>query len=261
MKLRIASDLHLEFADYEFTPHDEDKDTVLILAGDIVTINSLKNYKSFFDKISSQFKKVLLICGNHEYYNSTLSSISTYRTYLTKYKNIKLLDNWSTVIDGVYFIGSTLWTDFNSQNENTMNSAQHNLNDYKVIKVKEDNGEEREILSTDILNAHLLSRKYLFNTVKRFRRVDPNAKIVVISHHAPSVESISENFRSGPLFGLYHSNLHHEISKTKPNLWVHGHTHTSSDYQLEDTRVVCNPRGYSGYEINQRFNDSLIVEI
>jgi hypothetical protein len=28
-------------------------------------------------------------------------------------------------------------------------------------------------------------------------------------------------------------------------LWVHGHTHVAKDYELNGTRIVCNPRGYA----------------
>jgi hypothetical protein len=30
----------------------------------------------------------------------------------------------------------------------------------------------------------------------------------------------------------------------RPRLWVHGHTHTTCDYELGSTRVACNPYGY-----------------
>jgi hypothetical protein len=31
-------------------------------------------------------------------------------------------------------------------------------------------------------------------------------------------------------------------------MWTHGHTHHEFDYMVGSTRVVCNPRGYIGYE-------------
>jgi hypothetical protein len=48
-------------------------------------------------------------------------------------------------------------------------------------------------------------------------------------------------------------------------LWVHGHTHSSFDYLLNGTRVVCNPRGYplrrqGGFE-NPDFNASFAVDL
>jgi hypothetical protein len=33
-------------------------------------------------------------------------------------------------------------------------------------------------------------------------------------------------------------------------LWTHGHTHHEFEYVIGETKVVCNPRGYIGYEAN-----------
>ena len=49
------------------------------------------------------------------------------------------------------------------------------------------------------------------------------------------------------------------IEASGPALWVHGHTHTSFDYRIAGTRVVCNPKGY-GTE-NTAFDPGLVVEI
>lgn len=46
-----------------------------------------------------------------------------------------------------------------------------------------------------------------------------------------------------------------------PDLWVHGHMHNSVDYRVGATRVVTNPRGYAGHEINPNFNPQLVIEI
>ena len=44
-------------------------------------------------------------------------------------------------------------------------------------------------------------------------------------------------------------------------LWVHGHTHDAHDYVLNDTRIVCNPRGYFGYERSEDYKSDLVIEI
>jgi hypothetical protein len=49
--------------------------------------------------------------------------------------------------------------------------------------------------------------------------------------------------------GGYHSDLSEFIlDRPAIKLWTHGHTHEEFDYMIGDTRVVCNPRGYIGYE-------------
>ena len=62
--------------------------------------------------------------------------------------------------------------------------------------------------------------------------------------------------------GGYHSNLE-EFIMDRPNikLWTHGHTHEDFDYMVGDTRVVCNPRGYIGYEARADKWKLKVVEI
>jgi hypothetical protein len=38
---------------------------------------------------------------------------------------------------------------------------------------------------------------------------------------------------------------------------VHGHTHSPFDYQVGATRIVCNPKGYSGE--NPNFDPALTI--
>jgi hypothetical protein len=49
--------------------------------------------------------------------------------------------------------------------------------------------------------------------------------------------------------GAYSSDLNDFIlDHPQIKLWTHGHTHEPFDYMIGSTRIVCNPRGYSGYE-------------
>jgi hypothetical protein len=44
---------------------------------------------------------------------------------------------------------------------------------------------------------------------------------------------------------------------------VHGHTHDSFDYQVNGTRVICNPRGYQreGVNENASFDPQLVIDL
>jgi len=44
-------------------------------------------------------------------------------------------------------------------------------------------------------------------------------------------------------------------------LWVHGHTHDPYDYVIGETRVVCNPRGYIGYEAQAVDYELMYVDV
>jgi Icc-related predicted phosphoesterase len=86
---------------------------------------------------------------------------------------------------------------------------------------------------------------------------------VVVTHHAPSRSSIHPRFAGSLLNACFVSDLEALADGDKVRLWVHGHTHDSFDYQLNGTRVVCNPRGYArdGVNENARFDPDFCVEI
>jgi len=63
------------------------------------------------------------------------------------------------------------------------------------------------------------------------------------------------------LNGAYASELFEDIMDTQPDLWCHGHIHSSSDYMIGNTRVVCNSRGYFKIEMNKDFNPTLTIEV
>jgi predicted phosphohydrolase len=108
MKLQILSDLHTEFA--EFSPPETGAD-VVILAGDIgVGLGGIEWAASQFPN-----QPVIYVPGNHEYYGHDITLIDE----LVKQspENIHVLNNDAMVLNGVRFLGSTLWTDFRLDGE------------------------------------------------------------------------------------------------------------------------------------------------
>ena len=85
-------------------------------------------------------------------------------------------------------------------------------------------------------------------------------KTVVITHHAPSILSVPEQYKNDQLSASFASEMEKFIEKTEPDLWIHGHLHTSSDYHIGSTRVICNPRGYAD-EPNNNFDIDLVIKI
>jgi Icc-related predicted phosphoesterase len=101
---------------------------------------------------------------------------------------------------------------------------------------------------------HQASRLFIDSALK----VDP-IKTVVVTHHLPHARSIPSRFHDDLLNAAYASDLSDVIESGRPALWVHGHTHDSCDYQVGDTRIVCNPRGYD--DENMRFDPALTVQV
>jgi Icc-related predicted phosphoesterase len=82
-----------------------------------------------------------------------------------------------------------------------------------------------------------------------------------MTHHAPSRRSVSAAFSADPISAAYASDLEPLIERMQPQLWVHGHIHSSSDYLIGATRVICNPRGYVPMQLNSDFDPALVIEL
>lgn len=246
MKLQIMSDLHLEFGG-EFSPSFNDTD-VVILAGDIHIGNKGLD---FIKKIN---KPVIYVVGNHEYYRHDITEINKQLSNHQQ-SNYYFLNNSSVEFEGVRVLGCTLWTDFclygEERQDESMNQADWQMNDYRQIKL---NGSE--LRPKDTLALHRESVRWLEKELQK----PFEGHTVVVTHHSPSEKSVPERFKGSGLNPAFASNLEWLMRKGV-DLYVHGHTHDSFDYLVGNTRVVCNPRGYVGYETNKDFDDNLIIEV
>lgn len=246
MKLQIMSDLHLEFGG-EFSPSFDNAD-VVILAGDIHVGNKA------LDFIKTINKPVIYITGNHEYYHHDIKEVNQALSNHQQ-SNYYFLNNSSVEFKGVRVLGCTLWTDFCLYGEDrqdlSMAQADWQMNDYRQIKL---NGPV--LHPKDTLSLHRESVRWLEKELQR----PFEGRTVVVTHHAPSERSIAEQYRGSGLNPAFASDLEWLMGKGV-DLHVHGHCHTSFDYLVGNTRVVCNPRGYVGWEMNKDFDDNLIIEV
>lgn len=182
---------------------------------------------------------------------------------------VYFLDEDSVELFGVRFLGATLWTDFTFFGEEKKNSAMHEvdryMNDYKCINTsrpKLHHGGTTERLRRlhpqDTLRMHESAVAWLG---QELQAGEPE-KAVVVTHMAPYRQSVQPRHASDILTAAYASDLSRLMGKSA--LWVHGHMHNSSDYFVEGTQVICNPRGYmtrDGSMENERFNPRCVVEV
>lgn len=249
MKLLVLSDLHLEFEPICVPNTDAD---VVILAGDIF----LKTRGIEWARKTFPNKPVVTVLGNHEYYGEKYPGLVNKAKQLTDGTNVHLLENDHIEIDGVSFFGCTLWTDLKLFGDARLAGyfCQQEMTDFKKIRVEPGYSKLNPVSMTTIHNRSLawLNEQLSANTGKQN---------VVVTHHAPSFRSISPTRAEELTSAAYASHLDEMIERHDINLWVHGHTHNSCDYQIGKTRVVCNPRGYSPDWLNSGFEDDFIVEI
>jgi DNA repair exonuclease SbcCD nuclease subunit len=272
LKIALASDVHLEFGDLNLT-NDEGAE-VLLLSGDIMIAEDLHDhpepmnaieqsmiangqgmgrrqqaaqmYRDFLKRCSFQFPHVIYIAGNHEFYHGKWHrSLDTLHNECAKFSNVYFLEDQIKAIDGVSFIGCTLWTDMNRGDPLTLHAVRDMMNDYNQIV--EDSLGYTKLRPAHTLNRHLKSMKYIKNVVAEKH----DEKFVVVGHHAPSRMSTHPNYQNDTIMnGAYSSDLSEFIlDHPQIKLWTHGHTHHPFDYTIGETRIVCNPRGYIGYEM------------
>ena len=241
MQINFISDLHLEFGPLEIEPEAGD---VLVLAGDI----DIKGRVDWINTIASKFNHVIYVLGNHEFYNGAMDSIYK-KTRERLADNVHLLENESVTIADVTFHGATLWSDFLNGNPMSYLQCEQAINDYRLIRAGDGSHRFKPQIAHSL---HNISKVFLQENVKEGD--------VVVTHMAPSLLSIHEKYKNDMnINGSYASDLSELILDTKPELWFHGHVHTSFDYTVGNTRILCNPRGYVGEELNSEFEPNALT--
>ncbi len=272
MKIALASDLHLEFGDINLT--NDEAAEVLLLSGDIMIAADLHDhpepmnaidqsmiangqgmgrrqqaaqmYRDFLKRCSFQFPHVIYVAGNHEFYHGKWhQTLDTLYNECAKFPNVYFLEDQTKEIGEVSFIGCTLWTDMNRGDPLTLHAVSDMMSDYSVIR--EDSLGYTKLRPAHTLSRHKKSLRYIKNVVAEKH----DKKFVVVGHHAPSKLSTHEKYKNEYIMnGAYSSDLSEFIlDHPQIKLITHGHTHYPFDYTIGETRIVCNPRGYVGYEV------------
>lgn len=285
MKIAVTSDVHLEFGDLDL--HNDENADVLILGGDILVAEDVKNfsyvdeqimaatpsmlargerYRNFIKRCSERFPQVILIMGNHEHYHGDYAeTASVIRTVVSEFSNVHFLDKEWRIINGVLFFGGTLWTDMNNEDPRTLREMAYCMNDYRGVKnsnktvsyrVPDLTKDEVDAFSFKERPAQFRPEDSVEDHKDFLKKLDdvlalhPNMTTVVVGHHAPSKASTHPRYKTEVIMnGAYSTDLDNFIlDRRQIKLWTHGHTHEDFDYMIGTTRIVCNPRGYDGYE-------------
>lgn len=247
--IRVASDLHLEqllgqreeFLALTYLPEDpRDAESVLVLAGDISSKpDQLLKFLGFLEK---RFMKIIYVPGNHEYYGHEMMEWSM--------NMMAGLGGWfegeGTIefpghgvgyveLEGVRFIFTTLWADGGNTLADELNISRY-MRDFYVIKIG-----NKKFTVADMKTLHKSQKEKLIELIN----TPFDGKTVVVSHHMPSHRLCHPRFGTD-CNGGFASNCDLVLaSDNAPHLWIHGHTHDTIDTKMWQTRVVCNPMGYT----------------
>jgi len=255
MKLHIISDIHLEFLPRVnslsslqkhvpslYSKCDLDLHNItLILAGDIGYI-TMDNYWEFLKDCASKYKYVVCIKGNHEYYSSSYNYEELEEREQEKSSHIKNLHHLSSdkiELDGITFLGTTLWTHIPDQDRKAI---QEQVKDYSEIYCSKIYSNNRPI-DIDFTNKlHEEQMKWLQDNIST------SNNIVVITHHVPLPELSHSKYSSykNIMSSFVNTDLPQEIFSNKIKLWIAGHTHTSMEHTHNGIKFIVNPLGYRG---------------
>jgi Icc-related predicted phosphoesterase len=251
VRLLLLSDLHLELSNLRLA--DDLQFDVAVLAGDIVCPGHRLREWIAATPVLRRARAVVAVAGNHEYYDSVLQHEARAMRQAAQAlaaPPLHCLDGEAVVIDGVRFLGCTLWTDFalridtnagaRSDVQRGIGAALQRMADYRCIGWADAGvGRPRRLTPQDTQRLHLTQRAWLARQL-----AEPFAgATVVVTHHGPHRGSLAPRYAADWVSAAYLSELPVSFFEA-PALWLHGHTHSSHDYRVGGCRIVCNPRGY-----------------
>lgn len=254
MRIQFASDLHLEFKEnlayIQSIPFEITGD-ILILAGDTFYLKdrTMPNIK-FWRWASQNYQQVILVPGNHEFYNNgdvTSRGDSWQYMFLD---NVGYYYNKVVRIGNVDIILSTLWSHIREENEVSvfrgMNDFRQILYDKHRLCVEDFNAEHEKCLD-------FIKQSALESTAKH---------IVVVTHHLPTYQVVSEERIKDSMNNAYVTELGNFIADSRIDYWIYGHSHANIDTEINSTKIVTSQLGYllDGMRA-EGFSESKFIEI
>ena len=271
MKIQVISDIHLEhnksIPNFLINP-DNVKAPYLFLLGDIGIAKQKKSlWLEYINWCNSQEKltKIFYVLGNHESYNFSYEETIEYirNLFSTMPKFILLERNVITQLEDYTVIGCTLWSDIDFATAllmNDMRNIYHQNNSQNLNPSAQNN----HIGLSTLQSWYKSDKEWLEITLNDFKlqlHPDKKNKIIIATHHMPSMKLIPPKFQDSHNMKYsrgFASNLYHLIPLT--NLWLFGHTHCHVDTMLDKTRCYANPLGYPD-ESDTCFCMSEVIEL
>ena len=251
VNIQLLSDLHLEVHP-NFKPAPAAGADLLVLAGDIGSYQpgSLLTDPDFglarFSPLHGWPTPVLFVPGNHEYDHLDFDATHARLRETCERLRITWLERETLIINGVRFIGTTLWTDFDALSEaqaditrnlklreKAFRAANFYLRKAGVMR----NG--KPMLAEEIREQALVCEGWLREALD----VSFDGVTVAVTHFAPSLLSADPRYGLVPGTAGFCNSLDDLLPRA--NFWLHGHLHAPSDYVKSGCRVVANPLGYS----------------
>jgi predicted phosphodiesterase len=258
MKIQYASDLHLEFKPSNISNEtyfskvlvcDPSAD-ILILAGDIGYPEEPITF-TFLKWCCRQWKRVVWIFGNHEYYNPKQSSDPLTTVEKEQFAKLlaKSLPNLHILLDSalyleefpdVVILGSTLWTD--------LQDSEHELVETNMYDCKSILGPGNQLWSGRVW--HLTHEFCVAMLMEQLDLIqEQGKKAIVVTHHLPTYDMILDCYKDSPINCGFAAHADDILQHPAVASWICGHSHGQRvlDISKKDgTTIQCrlNARGY-----------------
>ena len=265
MNIQLLSDLHLE-SNPHFTTRPVPGADLLVLAGDI---GSYQNGSQLLTLGIADFglarfsplpvaqggaawpTPVFFVPGNHEYDGLDFDEAHARLRTACERLGMVWLERQTVVLQGVRFIGCTLWTDFDALTTERAFTGEVTLAEQLKLRGKalraanfylNKNHSLRggvPLLADAVREQGLASQAWL----RQALAVPFEGKTVVVTHFAPSLRSADPRYGLSPGTAGFCNALDDLLPLAQ--LWLHGHLHCPNDYVHNGCRVVANPLGYA----------------
>lgn len=245
MRIQVISDLHNEVLRH-FTG-EEPPDLPDVGADALVLGGDIDRGRRSVEWAATQTERLgipaVFVAGNHEFYGCRYPGLLDELRDAALGTGVYVLERESLVLDGVRFLGATLWTDFAGDGHIPASRAMpvvvENMPDYRYILA--DDGREEDVLTPEVTReCHRRTREWLYRKLAA-----PTAEpTVVVTHAAPLLDCAHPEHAMDELGAAFVSDLHPLLAETGPSVWIHGHTHANTDLYHCGVRVLSNQRGY-----------------
>jgi len=242
----LMSDLHLEFPNVN-PPVFPVVAPILILAGDIGRPDIPTLSKFLLDQCQ-RFEHIFYVAGNHCFYQGIYEQrLQQLRQLNSLHPRIHFLQQDSYLLpNNVRILGTTLWTHVRPISVATVSQR---LNDYRCIgTLNEDKTSARAITVNDTNTWHDEQYAWLLQQIEMARH--NREHVVIITHHAPCGRRSDTKATINDAF----VNDHHTDCVDPVRLWVYGHTHQSTNFTVNSTRILSNQLGYTHEQCGFRPN-------
>ncbi len=268
MKLQLLSDLHLESHPH-FQAAPAAGADMLVLAGDIGSYQQgsrLADTDFGLGRFSPRRGwpvPVVYVPGNHEYDNTDFDQTHARLRALCDELDIRWLERETAVIEGVRFVGTTLWADFDALVDPAVDGLADALKkrgkamraaDFYLAKAATVR-HGRPFMAAELRAQALECQAWLEKAL-----AEPfDGTTVAITHFAPSLASADPRYGLTPGTAGFCNALDPLLAHAQ--LWLHGHLHCPFDYVKNGCRVVANPLGYKGKGEQEGFRPHLLIDI